>query len=100
MSILRINYSKVISQANTIDQLAKDFNSQIKGIETMEQEVRANWQGLASEELLKRINLLKTEMSNTYRKTSNLAHTIKSVAEKIKREDERDAERAKHLAKI
>lgn len=100
MSILRINYSKVIAQANAINQLANDFNTQIKGIETMEQEVRANWQGPASEELLKQMNLLKAEMSNTYRKTANLANTIKNVAMRIKREDDKDAERAKHLAKM
>ena len=44
----RINYSKVISQANSISDDASQLSSLIKLLEQMEQDCRAVWKGQAA----------------------------------------------------
>lgn len=97
MAIMRINYSKVISQANQIQELSNDLTNQINSLNKMESEVRANWKGQASETFLKKIDELRSNMSKTQQKMSKLSSTIKTVATNIKKEDEIQAQKANQI---
>ena len=44
----RINYSKVISQANSISNDASELSAQIRLLEQMEQDCRSAWSGQMS----------------------------------------------------
>ena len=59
----RINYSKVISQANSISDDASQLSSQIKLLEQMEQDCRAVWKGQAADAF---ISKLKKEYYNSF----------------------------------
>ena len=51
----RINYSKVISQANSISDDASQLSSQIKLLEQMEQDCRAVWKGQAADAFISKL---------------------------------------------
>ena len=93
----RINYSKVISQANSIANDATNLAAQIKLLSQMEQDIRAAWKGQAAEAFLSRLTLLKGNMNKTRQQMTNLASTIKYCAERIQREDEEANRRAAAL---
>ena len=88
----RINHSKVVGQANSIQDDADQLNAQIKLLSQLEQECRLCWKGDAADAFLSKLNQLKSEMSRTKNQMSNLASTIKYCADRIQREDE-EAER-------
>ncbi len=98
MTVFRINYSKVISQADTINRLAGDFHAQIRQFEAMEQDVRSNWKGQAADAFLGQTAALRADMNITYRKTIDLSNTIKNAAFRIQREDEAAEARVRQLA--
>ena len=97
MAKVRINYRKVISQAETIEDLGDKLRKQIDELEDFTQDGKNIGQGKASEAFFKEVATLKRDMQTTYRETTNVASTIKSVARRIKREDEAAAERASKL---
>ena len=90
----RINYSKVISQANSISDDASQLSSLIKLLEQMEQDCRAVWKGQAADAFISKLSTLRSEMNRT---RSNLASTIKYCADRIQREDREAEERAATL---
>ena len=73
----RINYSKVISQANTIldnvDQLSKQINMLLQ----LEQECQSIWKGQSADIFLLKLRILRSEMNQTKSQMLNLASTIK-----------------------
>lgn len=93
----RINYSKVISQANYISDNASQLSSQIKALEQIEQDCRAIWKGQASDAFIAKLSTLRSEMNRTRSQMSNLASTIKYCADRIQREDRQAEERAAAL---
>lgn len=93
----RINYSKVISQANSISNDATQLSAQIKLIEQMEQDCRAVWKGQAADVFISKLGSLRSEMTRTKSQMSNLATTIKYCADRIQREDREAEERAATL---
>lgn len=88
----RINYSKVISQANSISDIASQLSAQLRALEQMESDCRAMWKGQAADAFLAKLYALKCEMRRTKSQMSNLSSTIKYCADRIQRED-REAER-------
>ena len=72
----RINYSKVISQANSISDDASQLSSLIKLLEQMEQDCRAVWKGQAADAFISKLSTLRSEMNRTRSQMSNLASTI------------------------
>lgn len=94
----RINYPKVISQANSIAGDASELSAQIKLLEQMEQDCRSVWKGEAAEAFLARLGALRSEMSRTRSQMSTLASTIKYCADRIQREDEEAARLAAELS--
>ena len=97
---MRINYNQVIRQANSIDSQARQLESEIKKLETLLHSIGSRWEGPASVEYRKKISKLITNMRNTKNDMSNAASLIKNVANKIKREDEKQAELARNLAAL
>ena len=93
----RINYSKVISQANSIAEDASRLSAQIKLLEQLEQDCRSVWKGQASEAFLAKLRTLRSEMNRTRSQMANLASTIKYCADRIQREDRQAEERAAAL---
>ena len=89
----RINYSKVISQANSISNDA----SELSALEQMEQDCRSAWSGQAADAFIAKLRILRSEMSRTKSQISSLASTIKYCADRIQREDRQAEERAKAL---
>ncbi len=93
----RINYSKVISQANSIADDASELSAQIKLLEQMEQDCRSVWKGQAADAFIAKLSTLRSEMNRTKSQMSNLASTIKYCADRIQREDRQAKERAAAL---
>lgn len=93
----RINYSKVISQANSISDDASQLSSLIKLLEQMEQDCRAVWKGQAADAFISKLSTLRSEMNRTRSQMSNLASMIKYCADRIQREDREAEERAATL---
>ena len=94
----RINYSKVISQANSIAGDAAELSAQIKSLEQLEQECRSVWKGQAADAFIAKLGLLRNEMSRTKNQMNTLASTIKYCVDRIQREDEEAAELAAALS--
>ncbi len=93
----RINYSKVISQADSIAGNAADLSTQIRALEQVERECRSVWKGQAADVFIAKLSALREEMSRTKSQMSQLASTIKYCADRIQREDQRVAELAAAL---
>lgn len=93
----RINYSKVISQANSIADDATQLSAQIKLLEQLEQDCRSAWKGQAADAFIAKLSTLRSEMNRTKSQMSNLASTIKYCADRIQREDRQAEERAAAL---
>lgn len=94
----RIDYSKVISQADSIEGNAAEIADQIKQLEQMEQDCRSVWKGEAADAFLAKLSVLRDEMSKTRKQVYTLASTIKYCARRIQREDEEAAEQAASLS--
>lgn len=93
MAAYRINYSKVCSQAENILTLSYELNSEIQKLESVLAEVKREWVGPASKEYQNQLYMLIADMKNTKHKMSSVSSTIKNVAARIQREDERAAEK-------
>lgn len=93
----RINYSKVISQADSIASDASELSAQIKLLGEMEQDCRAVWKGEAADKFILKLHTLRTEMSRTKSQMSDLAATIRYCANRIQCEDRKAEERAAAL---
>lgn len=93
----RINYSKVISQANSISEDADQLSAQIRLLDQMEQECKTVWKGEAADIFISKIRNLRSEMNRTRSQMSDLASTIKYCANRIQREDREAEERAAAL---
>ena len=93
----RINYSKVISQADSIADDAEQLAAQIKQLTQMEQDCRSIWKGQAADVFISKLSALKYDMSRTRTQMSNLASTIKYCADRIQREDQEAERRAAAL---
>lgn len=93
----RINYSKVISQANSIAGDASELSAQIRQLEQLEQDCKSIWKGQAADAFIAKLRTLRSEMNRTKSQMSSLASTIKYCADRIQREDRQAEERAAAL---
>ena len=92
MATFRINYNKVISQANDISDLARDMNTEIRKFEDLLSQIKREWYGPASDAFQKQLFMLIADMKTTKYNMSSVSSTIKNVANRIQREDQRLAE--------
>ena len=94
MAEFRINYEKVVEQANEISDLARDLGNRITAMEDLLSRVKGEWYGPASEAYQNQLIMLIADMKTTKYNMSSVSTTIKNVADRIQREDERLAEQA------
>ena len=93
MAKFRINYNKVISQANDISDLSRDMNTEIRKLEDLLSQIKREWYGPASDAFQKQLIMLIADMKTTKYNMSSVSSTIKNVANRIQREDERLADK-------
>lgn len=98
MATFRINYSRVMSQVNSMNNLGNNLNSEIRKLDNMLNEIKSNWNGPASNAYQRQLDKLVVDMKRTRGKMVDIAGTIGNVARRIQLEDERAAERAKKLS--
>lgn len=94
MAEFRINYEKVVEQANEMSDLARDLGDRIAAMEDLLSRVKREWHGPASEAYQNQLIMLIADMKTTKYNMSSVSTTIKNVADRIQREDERLAEQA------
>ena len=94
---MRINYYQVIRQANSISNQADRISRNINKLDDMIQQVKTSWKSPSAQTFLTKCMSLREEMRESQRETEQLARSIKNVANRIKREDEAAAERARLL---
>lgn len=92
MAKFRINYNKVISQANDISDLSRDMDTEIRKLEDLLSQIKREWYGPASDAFQKQLIMLIADMKTTKYNMSSVSSTIKNVANRIQREDQRLAE--------
>ena len=92
MAKFRINYNKVISQANDISDLSRDMNTEIRKLEDLLSQIKQEWYGPASDAFQKQLIMLIADMKTTKYNMSSVSSTIKNVANRIQQEDQRLAE--------
>lgn len=92
MAEFRINYNKVMSQANDIYDLSRDMNTEIRNLEDLLSQIKREWYGPASDAFQKQLIMLIADMKTTKYNMSSVSSTIKNVANRIQREDQRLAE--------
>ena len=88
MAIYRINYNKVVGQANQISDLASDLNNEIAKLEGLLDRIKREWYGPASEAFQGQLLSLIADMKTTRYNMNSVSTSIKNVASKIQREDE------------
>ena len=98
MATFRINYSRVISQANSMNDLASDLNREIRVLEDLLTSIKNEWKGPGSEAYQAQLVRLINDMKSTKSQMANVTSTIKSVARRIQAEDERLARLAAQAA--
>ena len=94
MAKFRINYDKVISQADSIEDLACDLQRKISDLTDLQNLARKEWVGPASTAFQKKLSTLINDMRSTKSDMDSVASKIKSTARSIQREDERLAREA------
>ena len=92
MAKFRINYNKVISQANDISDLSRDMNTEIRKLEDLLSQIKRERYGPASDAFQKQLIMLIADMKTTKYNMSSVSSTIKNVANRIQREDQRLAD--------
>lgn len=97
MADFRINYRQVVGQANKINSLSGDLGREISRLEQMLGAMGTHWKGPASNEFKKHLRLLVADMKKTRSNMSNASSTMKDVADRIQKEDERQMELAAKL---
>ena len=96
--ISRINYSKVIKQANSISDDADDLKAVIVKLTKYKAQCQSAWKGETADAFVARLDELITQMSRTRIQMEDLAVTITECADLIKKEDEQAAENAASLS--
>ena len=94
MAINRINYTKVVSQANDIKDLSNDLETEIVKLEALLAQAKNEWYGPASEEFQRQLKMLIADMKTTKYNISSVSTTIKNVAKRIRDEDEEANEKS------
>lgn len=84
----RIDYSKVVSQANDIKDLSTDLGREISDLENLLAQIKREWYGPASDAFQKQLLMLIADMKTTKYNMSSVSSTIKNVANRIREEDE------------
>ncbi len=97
MATIRIDYERVMHQADEVDGQAARLGQSIRELETLMDHIRAAWESPASAEFLGKCNLLREEMRNNQLTMLAVAVDVRGTAKRIRDEDLRSAEMAAAL---
>ncbi len=89
MAGMRINYDKVISQADSMQDLADSLKSRIDDLTNMQNSLRTAWVGPAATAFQKKLSELISDMQSTRSDMDSVINRIVTTAKAIKKEDER-----------
>lgn len=89
MAGMRINYDKVISQADSMQDLADSLKVRIDDLTNMQNSLRTSWVGPASTVFQKKLAELISDMQATRSEMNSVINRIVTTAKAIKKEDER-----------
>lgn len=89
MAQFRINHSKVIRQADEMNDLSRDLNAEILRLENLLAQIKREWYGPASDAFQQQLIMLIADMKTTRYNMSSVSSSIKNVANRIQSEDER-----------
>lgn len=89
MGEMRINYDKVIAQADSMQDLADSLKNRIDDLMNLQTSLRTSWVGPASTAFQKKLSTLITDMQQTRSDMNSVVSKIKTTATAIKKEDER-----------
>lgn len=98
MATYRIDYLRVKSQVQQMENLCSELGPEIIRIQNMASVLQQSWQGPASETYLQKLQELVMKLNHTRIKMINVTRTINNAADRIKREDDEAAERLNIMA--
>lgn len=82
-----IDHNKVIQQADEINNLSKDLNTEILKLETLLSKIKNEWCGPASDAFQQQLIMLIADMKTTRYSMSSVSSSIKNAANKIQNEN-------------
>lgn len=97
MANLRINYQSVMNRAQEMENQITRLSREINSMESLRNQSRACWDGPASEVFRRKLDQLIDNTRATQRRMKNVVEDIRTVADRIRREDEELAKRAAQL---
>ena len=100
MADLRINYEQVIRQANIINDLSDELRREKDNLNNILTSIGRDWEGPAATVDKNKLSSPVDNVENTKNSMSSASGTIRSIATRIRQEDERQAEMASQLAAI
>ena len=91
MAEFRINYERVVSQAEAMNELSLNLGREITKLEELLAQIKREWYGPAAEAYQEQLIMLIADMKSTKYGMSSVSSTIKNVATRIQTEDEKIA---------
>lgn len=97
MASLRINYQSVMNRVQEMENQITRLSREINSMETLRIQSKSCWDGPASEVFRGKLDQLIENTRATQRRMKNVVEDIRTVADRIRREDEELARRAAQL---
>lgn len=97
MANLRINYQSVMNRAQEMENQITRLSREINSMESLRIQSKSCWDGPASEVFRGKLDQLIENTRATQRRMKNVVEDIRTVADRIRREDEELARRAAQL---
>lgn len=97
MANLRINYQSVMNRAQEMENQITRLSREINSMEILRIQSKSCWDGPASEVFRGKLDQLIENTRATQRRMMNVVEDIRTVADRIRREDEELARRAAQL---
>lgn len=97
MANLRINYQSVMNRVQEMENQITRLSREINSMETLRIQSKSCWDGPASEVFRGKLDQLIENTRATQRRMKNVVEDIRTVADRIRREDEELARRAAQL---
>ncbi|BCN29978.1 WXG100 family type VII secretion target [Anaeromicropila herbilytica] len=83
-SSIEFDFAKALSQANEIDEIARDLNTLASNkFDTTMQSLSSNWKGDSANKYLKKGVTLQTYMGTSVKNLNTVADNIRAVAKRI-----------------
>lgn len=90
MAVIEFDYAKAIRQARDLDDISDDLkNKASRQLETLEYNLRKNWDGEAAAVFTRKCVELSERLQSESRAISDIADKIRETARRIKEAEER-----------